>query len=268
VNIKATAKYVLALGVLSTLGNVTQAAEIAAPKEMARKLSVEVYPSSKGYVLGELVKLRIRITNRSDQAIVLSQMPSVDTGDIHVLVAAGDAFKKYIGPQWGVRDVATAAAIELAPEEYVETQATLLYHHRIETKHLSTAYAQQITRDYIDSDYAFTTPGTYRIKVVFSGGESLGSVESEPVSISVREPKGGALKVWNALKSDARLGYFLQAGGPNGDPRSPESEELAETLNALATTYPESPQVGDILSSLSRYTKSLKKLKEMKLPQE
>lgn len=261
------AKYVLALAVLSTLGNVTQAAEIAAPKETARKLSVEVYPSSKDYVLGELVRLKIRITNRSDQPIVLSQMPSVDTGDIHVLVAGRDGFKKYFGPQWGIRDVATAAAVELAPAEYVETQATLLYHHRIETKHLSTSYAQQITRDYIDSDYAFSTPGTYRIKAVFSGGESLGSVESEPVSISLREPKGGALKVWNALKSDASLGYFLQAGGPNGDPRSPKSRELAETLKALATTYPESPQVGDILSSLSKYAVTLEKLKEMK-PQE
>ena len=267
-NIKAMAKYVLALAVLSTLGNVAQAAEITPSKATARKLSVEVQPSSKDYVLGELVRLRIRITNRSDQPIVLSQRPSVDAGDIRVLVAERDGFRKYIGPQWGIQDVATAAAIELAPEEYVETQATLLYHHRVETKHLSASYAQQINRDYIDSDYAFTTPGTYRIKVVFSGGESFGSVESEPVSISVREPKGGALKVWNALKRDARLGYFLQAGGPNGDPRSPESEELAETLNALATTYPESPQVGDILSSLSKYTKSLKKLKEMKLPQE
>jgi len=262
------AKYVLTLAVLSTLGNVAQAAEIAPPKETAQKLSVEVHPSSKDYVLGELVKLRIRITNRSEQAIALSQEPSVDAGDIRVLVAAGDGFRKYVGPQWGIRDVVGATAIELAPREYVETQATLLYHHRIETKHLSTSYAQQITRDYIDSDYAFTTPGTYRIKVVFSGGESLGSVESEPVSISVREPKGSALKVWNALKRDARLGYFLQAGGPNGDPRSPKSRELAETLNALATTYPEIPQAGDIRLSLSKYATTLEKVKEMKLPEE
>ncbi|HTG36553.1 MAG TPA: hypothetical protein VLB76_26850 [Thermoanaerobaculia bacterium] len=267
-NIKTTVKYVLAFAVLSTLGNAVQAAEITAPEDSTRRLSVEVYPNSESYVLGELVKLKIRITNRSDQPIILSKMPGVDTGDISVLLAERGGFRKYIGPRWGTADVFKSSPIELAPEEYIETKATLLYHHRMETKHLSTLSAKQITRDYVDTDYAFASPGTYRIKAVFSGEQSLGQVESEPVSIALREPQGDALKVWNALKSDARLGYFIQQGGPNGDPRSPESKELADTLSALATVHPESPQADDIRLSLAKYATTLEKLKERNLLQE
>jgi len=268
VNIKTTVKYVLAFAVLSTLGNVVQAAEITAPEDSTRRLSVEVYPNSESYVLGELVKLKIRITNRSDQPIILSKMPGVDTGDISVLLAESGGFRKYIGPRWGTADVFKSSPIELAPEEYIETKATLLYHHRMETNHLSTLSARQINRDYIDTDYVFASSGTYRIKAVFSGGDSLGKVESEPVSVSVREPQGDALKVWNALKDDAGLGYFIQQGGPNGDPRSSESRALVEILNDLVEAHPESPQVDDIRSSLSKYAATLEKLKEMRLLQE
>lgn len=225
-------------------------------------LSVEVYPNSQEYALGELVKLKIRITNRSQGVVVLERAPSIANGDIRVFIAGAEGFREYLGPRWGLEDVGTTKRVELAPGEFREVDASILYHHRTETDHLSELYAAQYARQYINTAYAFVSPGTFKVKAVLGVGESA-RVESEPVQIRIHEPQGAGLQVWNVLKADADLGFFLQAGSPNGDPRSAKSAKQAEILNSLAILYPESRQKEDILLSVDSYSRTLQKLKKL-----
>lgn len=265
---KLMMKCVLALVVCGMCGVVVAAEDTSAAEYNRAGLSVELYPGSQDYTLGELVKLRIRITNRSNQEIRLQQVPSVENGLVHVLMAAGsEGFKKYEGPGWGIED-SVGNAVELAPGEFIESKVTILYNHRRETKHLSELYAKQITKEFIDSDYAFVRPGTYRVKVIVAVGGVSERVESEPRQVRVNEPTGSDLQVWKVLKSDARLGYFLQRGTPMGDPRSSTSLKQAEVLEALASAYPEGRNVDEIRASLAKYDKTLQKLRELKLIQE
>ena len=225
-------------------------------------LSVGVYPNSQEYALGEVVRLKIRITNTSEEVIVLRRTPSIANGDIRVFIAGAEEFREYLGPRWGLEDVGAVKRAKLAPGEFMEVDASILYHHRTETGHLSELYAAQYARQYIDTDYAFVSPGTFKVKAVLEGGESA-RVESEPARIRIQEPEGAGLQVWNVLKADADLGFFLQAGSPNGDPRSAKSAKQAETLKSLASVYPESRQKDDILLSLDSYGRTLQKLRKL-----
>jgi hypothetical protein len=253
---------------LSTLGAaVTRDAAFAEGDNEV--LSVRVLPNSNEYTLGELVKLTIRITNASSQSITLQGTPSVKNGGIHVLVVSGDEdFRKYEGPGWGVEDVAYRVPVELAPGEFIEAKATVLYNHRLETKHLSPLYANQILKDYLDSEYAFVRRGTYRIKVVVSGVGLSDKVESKPVQIQVAEPVGDDLQVWNILRSDAELGYFLQTGNPKGASNSAKSYKQIKVLESLIGSYPKSRQVNDIRLSLESYRSTLQKIDRLRAGQE
>lgn len=257
---------ILVLVVCGACGAVMAAEGTAAAEYNRAGLSVEILPSSQDYTLGELVKLKIRITNKSSQEVALQQVPSVENGLVHLLVAGSEGFKKYEGPGWGIEDAA-GGAVELAPGEFIESQATILYNHRRETKHLSELYAKQITKGFIDSDYVFVQPGTYRVKVIVAVGGPSERIESEPIQIRVSEATGADLHIWKALKSDAELGYFLQRGSPKGDPRSSKSLKQAKVLETLASAYPESRNTSEIRSSLAKYDQALQKLKELKLIQ-
>jgi hypothetical protein len=106
------------------------------------------------------------------------------------------------------------------------------------------------------------TPGVYRLRAVFQASETAGKLESAPIRITIGQPKGADLQVWNTLRTDSELGYFIQTGSPKGDPESERSKRLAEVLNSLASSYPESRQAPDIRSSLGRYRTTLEKLRE------
>lgn len=262
-NMSKMKRSILALMVLSSLSAaaVAAAAESSVP---AAGLSVEVRPVRQDYVLGEMVKLFIRITNPSGRAVTLPAAPSVANGGLRVLVAApGEGFKRYEGPGWGLQDVAGRTAVELAPGQSLEAQATILYNHHQETGHLAEPYAARIARENLTTDFGFAKPGTYRIQVVLAGGEPGADIASVPAEIRVTAPAGADLEIWKALAQDPELAYFIQAGIPKGDPRSSKATQQAQTLLGLLQAHPESRQAVDIQSGIARYNSALQKLKAL-----
>ena len=261
-NMSKIKRSILALLVLSSLSAaaVVAAAESSAPAG----LSVEVRPVRQDYVLGEMVKLFIRVNNRSGRAVTLPEAPSVANGRLRVLVAApGEGFKRYEGPGWGLQDVAGRTAVELAPGQSLEAQATILYNHHQEIGHLAEPYAAKIARENLTTDFGFAEPGTYRIQVVLAGDGPGEDITSTPAEIRVAAPAGSDLEVWNALAQDPELAYFIQAGIPKGDPRSTKSTRQAQTLLSLLQAHPESRQAVDIQSGIARYNSALQKLKAL-----
>lgn len=260
VNMSKVKRSMLALVVLSSLS----AAAVAAAGSPAAGLSVEVRPVSQEYVLGEMVKLSIRITNPSDRTVTLPEPPSVANGRLRVLIAApGEGFKRYEGPGWGLQDVAGRTAVELAPGQSLETQATILYNHHQETSHLAEPYAARIARETLTTDFGFAQPGTYRIQVVLAGDEPGADVASAPAQIQVTAPAGADLEVWKALAQDPELAYFIQAGIPKSDPRSSKATRQAQVLLSLLQAHPESRQAVDIQSGIARYNSALQKLRAL-----
>jgi hypothetical protein len=228
----------------------------SAADEKFEGLSVVAYSDKQDYVLGEMVKLTVRIANRSDQRVELPEVPNIQNGSIRLFVADHGAFREYESP--GVRNDGDDAGLQVAPGGAVETEATIMYLNRRETKHLSEQYAHNIREKYLDTDYAFMKAGTYRFKVVVFAGEA--ELESRPVTIRIHKPKGADLQVWRVLQANPDLGYFVQLGTPKAYLSTVEGAALAKTLSDLTVAYPDSRQIGDIRLSLNKYREVLKAL--------
>ncbi|HEV2851348.1 MAG TPA: hypothetical protein VHC97_00940 [Thermoanaerobaculia bacterium] len=214
----------------------------AAAAEASDIFSIEAYASKKDYVLGNVVRLTIRVTNVSGQTVETPEIPSMQNGLVRLFVADKEAFREYKWP--GVRSDGDSAGFQVSPGQVLETEATIMY---------------------LDTDYAFAKAGTYRIKAVVVAGEAV--LESQPVTIRVNEPMGADLEVWKVLQANPELGYFVQFGAPRTYLRTAESATLVKTLNDLIVAYPDSRQADDILLSLARYRDVLEALNRLEQEQ-
>lgn len=235
-------------------------------KDGADGLALILQSSKPSYVLGELVNLKIKVINQTGRAVPLAGTTNVWTGAVRVLIASarGD-FKEYLGPGWGLKDIVGAPPVEIQPGGSFETAATVLYNHRPETGHLSELYASEIRGKRVGTEYAFAQPGTYRLKAVLQDAKGS-ALESGVLEIDIREPQGADRSIWEVLREDPELGYFVQEGGPNGPPETPRSQQLEATLERLAGSFPEGRQAEGIRAGLAEYRALLEELRASQLP--
>jgi hypothetical protein len=224
-----------------------------------RKASLEggildVQPSTRTYVLGELVNLEISLTNISGGTMSLPAGFDVWEGHVEVSIAFEDEpFRKYLGPEWGLRDASPRGPITLQPGETVRTDTTILYNHGIETKHLNRRLAAEIAARNIEDGYALARPGRYRIKAVLHGDGFTDRIESVPAEIVVDEPKGRDREVWAMLKGDPEYGYFIQAGGTKRHPDAARSRQIVADLEKVFIDFPRSRYAEPLGLALSKH---------------
>jgi hypothetical protein len=226
-------------------------------------LVLEVQANKKSYILGEPVGLKFKVTNRSSAPMVLHGGADVWHGLLGVLIAYGDdEFKRYLGPRWGLTDSIGKSSIPLAPGDLFETEASILYNHRVETDHLNEDAARQAAKGRIETEYALIKPGRYRIKAILYDSDLKSKIESKPIQVSVEEPQGADVEVWSTLKSNAEYAYFIQTGSPKGHPTAAKTKQMVQALEKLIDSYPASRYVESIHHSLSRYRSELEELKK------
>ncbi|MFN2455862.1 MAG: hypothetical protein ABR577_16760 [Pyrinomonadaceae bacterium] len=227
-----------------------------------KPLAIEVRSDKKSYVPGEPVALKFKVINKSNTPISV-EGADVQHGYLKVLIAyQGEDFKEYLGPQWGLQDDVDGGVMTVEPQGSFETEATVLYNHRLESCHLSEIYVKQNTSKRVETEYALNRPGEYRIKTSLYTAEAEREIESEPISISVEEPKGDDLEVWNRIKGDAAYGYFIQTGDLMAHPNSAKAKRVVGTLEEIVNMYPSSRYAEHIRDSLARFKVSMDDLKK------
>lgn len=250
-----------------TLMSSTAGPVLGAPSEGGAEggLALTLRSSKPSYALGELLSLDIKVSNQTGQTVSLSTVPDVWTGAVRVFIASeGGDFKEYLGPRWGLKDVVRAAQVEIPPGGSFETAATVLYNHPQETAHLSELYAREIRGKRVGTEYAFAQPGTHRLKAVLR--TEGGTVQSGVLAIDIREPQGVDRSIWEVLREDPELGFFVQSGGPKGPPETPRSRQLEATLERLAGSFPEGRQAEGIRAGLAEYRALLEALRASPQP--
>lgn len=130
--------------------------------------------------------------------------------------------------------------------------------------HLSELYAREINGKRLGTEYAFARPSAYRLKAVLQ--TEGGTVESGVLEIDIREPQGVDRSIWEVLREDPELGYFIQSGGPKGPPETPRSQQLEATLERLVGSFPEGRQAEGIRAGLAEYRALLEELRSNQLP--
>lgn len=229
-------------------------------------LVVEVQSDKEDYLLGELVALKFRVINTSKAAVHIPKQTGVLLGNLQVFITYENGkFRRYRGPQWGTRDIWGTQPITLAPGAVYETEATILYNNRFETRHLNEAAAKPIIEEYIDTEYVLPKPGTYRIKATLSS-DSSAKIESKPIEIKITEPQSiDDVAIWDVFKSDPEYAYFIQTGSLRRHSMDPKTRQMVETLERLVSFYSTSGYAGHIRSALSKHYSRVSNLKKQGL---
>lgn len=226
---------------------------------------LEIKTDKENYLLGELITLRFKVTNKSDQPVAVDKNSSVYTGSIEVFVAYEKGqFKKYYGPRWGTLDVGGNSSFELKPGDSFESEATLLQNPHLDTSHLNENAAKHALEqaNLVEGNYLLSRPGTYYIKAILHDGETKKVLESEPIQVIADEPQADDLEIWEKIKDDRSYGYFIQTGGLSEHPAGAKTMKMVKHLDELITRHPHSKYATMINSGLSKHKEKLDKAKD------
>lgn len=217
------------------------------------------------YLPGATVPLRFRIINKSNTPTSIYKGSTVWDGNLKVFIAKENSgFREYFGPAWGVKDAHYKEPITLAPGQLYETDATVLWNQKLETSQLSKMYAKKVEKERLNTDYAFAEPGIHYVKATLLNPLTNNTAESAPLQITVLEPEGADLEVWNKIKEDGNYGLFIQTGGLIEHPKAPKTVKLANDLETLLSQHPTSRYGHGIRSSLTKRQELIERIEPKK----
>lgn len=234
----------------------------------AGKLKLAVNSSKTAYKLGEVVSLSFELKNESKEDISIKDIFGVGTGYLSVYISqdSGKTFQKY-EHGWGLADIANALTV-LKPDESVKSSATILQHYKPNgLAGESREVINTVSKTTIMTDYAFPKEGTYYIKAKYlasvKGKKNAIQTESEPIQITIEEPTAEDLEVWNKIKDNGDIAYFLQ----EGDFKIPtykykEREKLRQVVEQILIDHPNSSYVQPLKQSLEKFQTTEEKTKE------
>lgn len=201
-------------------------------------LNITIEPPKKSFLLGEIVPAEIKITNNTKSPLSISQNTS-----IKISSQSDDGYKLYVpqGPAFTIDGV--EMPVILKPRATFIIKQTILWNNSPEVSHLSPNAARSYTEGRILSHYAFSEPGPYFMKAyvgLLDNGKWT-TVESAPIEITIAEPVGDDLEVWNRIKGNREIPHFLQEGNfTRGYHRPIYIELLTQLIEQILTDYPNS----------------------------
>ena len=224
--------------------------------EGSSPFALKVSSEKQAYVLGETVKLNFDLINEGDKPIHLLYSPDVSTGYLKVLIASdGQEFNEYNNPTWGRNE---KGGPNLQPGQVFTSQADVLWN--------SKPQISRRVKGRILTDYAFPQAGVYLIKAVVSipaksSSDKLTRIESEPIQITINEPVGDDLEVWNLIKDKGDIAYFLQQG-ETPTFQDEKAEKLLREVEQISQKYPNSLLANKLRSRLEKFRIDEEKRKE------
>lgn len=209
---------------LLAAGAATAPAQESASGFEALSLSVEAEKAR--FALGELVALKIRLTNPTESDVPALRDLDPAYGTIHLYVSRnGDEFRRYLGPGWGTKDPPRGGT-QISPGESVNRGITLLSHNKIGGRD-----------DLLGSHVPVDEAGSYQIRVELYDADFRRKIAAPVIDVQVGFPTGHAGEsVWQAVRADKKLAYFAQTGDGQLDGR------VVAAAEELSRLFPDGEQ--------------------------
>jgi hypothetical protein len=186
--------------------------------EVDPKLELKLTTPKLASLLGEVTRFDFAVTNNSKETVIFRNSLDPMSGYLNIFISKNRNrdFKQYIGPGWGKSD-AVFRIVSLKPDETVRESAPIFWHAKPELSVASADHViKRVTEDLIMTNYAFPERGTYYIKasclIHLSNRTEAILLESEPIEVTIDEPAGEDLEVWNKIKNSGDFAYFIQEG--------------------------------------------------------
>lgn len=229
--------------------------------ENGSTLTLKIGSDKQTYVQGEFVKLNFEVLNETDKPIPLAYSPDVSTGYLHVWIAFdGQRYNRYNNTSWGRME---SGGRTIQPGQTFKSDATVLWNSKPDTSRLNIDSITNSNEGAILNYYAFPDVGNYFIKAILTMPDGTRTkIESQPIQIVINEPMGDDLKVWNSIKDNGEIAYFIQ----QSDFLTAEDDErqkLTKEIEQIAAGYPNSILGGQLNQSLEKFKANEVRRKEM-----
>ena len=174
-------------------------------------LALKISSDKPTYIQGEIVKLNFDVLNESDVSISLPFRPDVSTGYLGIWISfSGERFNRYNNTSWGGRE---GKGVVIEPGQSFKSEASVLWNSKPDISRLNEQTLRNSKEGAIFSAYAFSRPGTYSVKAILSmPNKNQPAIESAPIQITVVEPVNDDLGIWQLIKEDQEIAYFIQTG--------------------------------------------------------
>jgi hypothetical protein len=218
--------------------------------------SLELKTDKDTYILGEPVTTKFILTNTSKADLSVGCF-GVSTGELQLFISKdGDKFLEY-NSNWGVVDAYCKNKIK-SGDRIKTSDVKVLWNIKPSVEHLNKESAKEVQKGKLLLDYAFRDEGTYYLKVIYNG-----KLESEPVKITITEPEGKDLEVWNKIKDNGNFAYFIQEGDMLIPTYKPEERaKFQAEVEDILQKYPNSFYAQSLRQSLDKFKVSEVKRQE------
>ena len=223
------------------------------------KLELELVPSNSSFKVGEVVYFDVKLTNNGNQDVSFLNAVSEKAGYLHILVSRnGNNFQEYRGAGWGFDDT-YYGNFNLKPMESIEHSLSVLGNQKPNSPNSITAdVIKRASEGKILTDYAFPEAGIYYVKATYSVRTTIQAksilIESEPIQITITEPIGEDLEVWNKIKDDGNFAYFIQEGDIHiPSYKTDEREKFLDKVEQIINQYPNSFYAESLRQSLTKF---------------
>src|SRR5947209_3164980 len=222
-------KYILLVAVSLVCYLASAALDRVDSKQVTKQLKLELMSSKETYLLGEPVSLLIDLNNLDQEKGVLLNTfdPVYGSLKIYAHNDGKNVDYEYINPKWGILE--TNGLIGIGPNEKLSRSKLLL--SRLKSDNTP--------------EYFFQRAGTYSVKVSYqiqyAGQKTPITLESAPITITITEPVGDDLEVWNEMKANGEFAYFIEEGDFHiPSYKTEERAKFQQEIEGILSKYPKS----------------------------
>ncbi len=214
-----------------------------------KNIDVIITSQSEAYSVGEVVPIHLAIKNTGSKEVAVHG--DLDFAEIYIS-QDGKNYRECTNTV-RKRDDADRKPIKLSPNGTILNNETILWNSDKQNAEYSWKESRVLT------DYVFPKAGEYYIKArygIYASSKPL-FLESKPIKITVTEPKGEDLEVWNKIKDNGDFAYFIQYGDllKPYDKTEQQTKFQAE-VEQILTDYPNSFYATSLSQSLTKFKAS------------
>lgn len=227
--------------------------------DLSNSLEVNIKSPKSAYILGEVVPINVELRNEGLSDISVNGTDA-QSGYLKVLISnSRNDFKEYANAAWGNKKQPSKT---IKAGQMIQSQATVLANVVPEISHLNEDAAKRVSDGKIMTGYAFPKADVYFIKVVLHiPRENPIIIESDPIQITVNEPVGEDLEVWNKIKDRIDIAYFLQESQSIARDDE-ERKKFTQEVEQIVEKHPTSTLANQINRSLEKFRANEIKRKE------
>jgi hypothetical protein len=209
-------------------------------------IEVAITSLNETYSLGEVVPVHLVIKNIDSKEVTV--YGDLDFAKLYIS-QDGKTYKECTNSA-RKRPDENRSPIKLSPNASILNNETILWNSDKQNVEYSWKERRVLT------DYVFPMAGDYYIKAKYGIYVSSKPIflESKPIKITVTEPKGEDLEVWNKIKDNGDFAYFIQYGDLLKPYDKTEQQAKFQTeVEQILTDYPNSFYATPLQQSLDKF---------------